>query len=387
MKIQQAFKFKLRPGKASEAAMFRMVGSCRFVWNKLLALNLARLNRGQRVLHWVAMANLLPTMKKVWPWLASDAYSHNLQQVCKKLHDAFQRMFKKGTIHSGRKPKFKRRDQVSSARFPSALKVEGNRIKIPKIGWVRFFKSREIEGTIKNATLKLESTGWFVSVQTEREIEQPVHPHSSEVGIDVGIARFATLSDGTHIEPICAFKKHQDKLAKAQRVLARKVKFSSNWKKQKKLIGRIHSRIANIRRDFLHKVSTGIANSHGFVFVEDLKVSSMSRSAAGTVENPGKNVRAKRGLNRSILDSGWSMFREMLAYKLAWRGGQLVAVPPAYTSQKCPECGYIAKENRRSQSVFECVQCGHSANADVNAAINILRAGQALCGARELFYA
>lgn len=383
-KIQQAYKFKLRPNKTSEAAMFRMVGSCRFVWNKLLALNLARLKRGQRVLHWVAMANLLPTMKKIWPWLASDAYSHNLQQVCKRLHDAFARMFKKGTIHSGRKPRFKRRDHVSSARFPSALKIEGNRIKIPKIGWLRFHKSREIEGTMKNATLKLEPTGWFVSIQTEREIEQSVHPSTSEIGIDVGIARFATLSDGTYIEPICAFKKHQDKLAKAQRALSRKKKFSSNWKKQKKIIGRIHSRIANIRRDFLHKVSTSIANSHGTVFVEDLKVSSMSRSAAGTIEKPGKNVNAKSGLNRSILDQGWSMFREMLAYKIAWRGGQLVAVPPAYTSQQCSNCQHTAKGNRKSQSVFECVHCGHSENADGNAAKNVLRAGQALCGAREL---
>lgn len=384
MKIQQAFKFKLRPSKASEAAMFRMVGSCRFVWNKLLALNLARLNRGQRVLHWVAMANLLPTMKKVWPWLASDAYSHNLQQVCKKLHDAFQRMFKRGAIHSGRKPRFKRRGQVSSARFPSALKIEGNRIKIPKIGWVGFRKSREIEGTVKNVTLKLESTGWFVSIQTEREIEQPVHPSVSEVGIDVGITRFATLSDGTYINPICAFKKHKGKLAKAQRSLARKKKFSSNWKKQKRIISRIHSRIANIRRDFLHKTSTSIANSHGTVFVEDLKVSSMSRSAAGTVENPGKNVKAKSGLNRSILDQGWSMFREMLAYKLAWRGGRLVAVPPAYTSQQCPECGCVAKENRKSQSEFCCVECGYSGNADHVGAINVLRVGQAHCGGLQL---
>ena len=364
--------------------MFRMVGSCRFVWNKMLALNLARLKRGQRTLHWVAMANMLPTMKRIWPWLASDPYSHNLQQVCKRLYEAWQRCFKKGTKHSGRKPRFKRRDQVSSARFPSALRVDGSRIRIPKIGLVRFRKSREIEGTIKNATLKKESTGWFISIQTEREIDQPVHPSTGEIGIDVGITKFAALSDGTFVEPINAFKTHQKRLAKAQRVLARKKRFSSNWKKQKRIISRIHSRIANIRRDFLHKVSTAISDSQAIVYVEDLKVSSMSRSAKGTTENPGKNVKAKSGLNRSILDQGWSMFREFLDYKLTWKGGKLVAVPAPYTSQTCCVCGHVAKENRLTQSVFRCVLCMHEENADTNASNNILGAGQALRGAREL---
>jgi len=384
MKIQQAFKFKLKPNPASESAMLRMVGSCRFVWNKLLALNLARLKRGQRVLHWVAMANLLPKMKEIWPWLMTEAFGHNLQQVCKRLAESFKRMFTKGTKHSGRKPRFKRRDDICSARFPSALKIDGSRIKIPKIGWVRFRKSREIVGTIKNATLLKESTGWFISIQTEREIEDPIHPSTSEVGIDVGIARFATLSDGSFVEPINAFKTHQDKLARAQRLLSCKVRFSSNWKKQKKQVSRINSKIANIRKDFLHKLSTKISDSQAVVYVEDLKVSNMSKSAKGTAESPGKNVKAKSGLNRSILDQGWGMFREMLAYKLTWRGGKLVAVPPQYTSQRCPNCGHVAKENRKSQSEFCCVECGHSAHADHVGAINVLRAGQALCGVGTL---
>lgn len=210
MKIQKAYKFKLRPNVGAEAKLFRMVGSCRFVWNKLLALNNARLKRGQKVLHWVQMCNILPTMKRMWLWLATDPYSHNLQQVCKRLYDAWQRCFKK----LGRHPRFKRRDQVSSARFPSALRSEGNRIRIPKVGWVRFFKSREIEGTIRNVTVKKETSGWFVSIQTEREIEQPIHPSTSEVGIDVGIARFATFSDGTYIEPLNAFRSTEKRLAK-----------------------------------------------------------------------------------------------------------------------------------------------------------------------------
>jgi putative transposase len=384
MKIQQAYKFKLRPKESSEAAMLRMIGSCRFVWNKLLALNLARLRRGQRVLHWVAMANLLPKMKDIWPWLRSDAYNHNLQQICRRLSESFKRMFTKGTKHSGRKPRFKRKNQICSARFPLPMRIDGNRIKVPKIGWIKFHKSREIVGTIKNATIRKESTGWFVSIQTEREVDDPIHSSISEIGIDVGAVRFATFSDGSYVEPINAFKSLQNKLAKAQRLLSRKVKFSSNWKKQNQAVSRVHSKIANIRRDFLHKLSTSISDSQAVVYVEDLKVSSMSRSAKGTVGNPGKNVKAKSGLNRAILDQGWSMFRDMLAYKLAWRGGKLVAVPPAYTSQRCPECGHVAKENRKSQSSFCCVVCSHSANADDVGAVNILRAGQTLCGAGVL---
>ena len=383
MKIQKAFKFKLRPNRQNESAMFRMVGSCRFVWNKMLALNLARIKRGQRVLHWVKMANMLPMMKRFWPWLATDPYSHNLQQVCKRLAEAFKKMFTKGTKHSGRKPRFKQRNQVCSARFPSALRVEDNRIRIPKIGWIRFRKSREIIGAIRNVTLKKECTGWFVSIQTEQEIEQPVCASSTEIGIDVGISKFAALSDGTFVEPVNAFRTHEQRLAKAQRFLSRKKRFSNNWKKQKRIVSRIHNRIANIRRDFLHKISTTISDSQA-VYVEDLKVSSMSRSAKGTSEKPGKNVRTKSGLNKSILDQGWGMFRQMLSYKLTWRGGELIAVPAAYTSQRCSQCDHVTKENRKSQSSFKCVKCGHKANADTNAAVNILRAGQALRGARTL---
>lgn len=338
-------------------------------------------------MHWAAMCRLLNVMKKFWPWLATDPYSHNLQQVCKRMYDAWQRCFKKGTKHSGRRPLFKRKDQASSARFPSSLRVEGNRIKVPKIGWIRFFKSREIKGDIRNVTLKKESTGWFVSIQTEREVDQPVHPSASEIGIDVGITRFATFSDGTYVEPLNAFRTTEKRLAKAQRLLSRKQRFSSNWKKQKRIVSRIHSKIANMRSDFLHKLSTTISDSQAVVYVESLEVANMSKSAKGTVEKPGNNVAAKSGLNRSILDQGWSMFRSQLEYKLRWKGGELVAVPPQYTSQRCSKCGNVSKENRRSQAVFCCVECGHSANADTNAAINILRAGQALCGARELSHA
>jgi putative transposase len=164
-------------------------------------------------------------------------------------------------------------------------------------------------------------------------------------------------------------------LRKAQQSLSRKVKFSNNWKKAKAKVQKIYARIANVRRDFLHKVSTTISQNHAIVCIEDLRVRDMSQSAAGTVDAPGKNVRAKSGLNKSILDQGWYEFRRQLAYKLAWNGGHLIIVPPHNTSRTCPCCGHISADNRRTQARFACVECGYENHADVVSAINILSRG------------
>ena len=204
---------------------------------------------------------------------------------------------------------------------------------------------------------------------------EPVHVSSSAVGIDRGITIMAACSDDKDYGNIKAFKKHEKRLARAQRALSRKVKFSNNWHKQKEAIQTIHSKIANIRKDTLHKASTEISKNHAMIFMEKLGVSRMSKSAKGTKEKPGANVRAKSGLNKSILDAGWSMFAAMLEYKQAWRGGYVKYIPAAYTSQRCSCCGHTAKENRLSQSKFHCQHCGHAENADRNAARNILAAG------------
>lgn len=258
--------------------------------------------------------------------------------------------------------------------------------QLQKIGWIRFSKSRDIEGKIKNVTVSRRGLHWYVSIQTEQTVADPIHPSKFAVGIDMGVAQFATLSDGQALLPLNSFKKIAKRLAKAQQILAKKKKFSANWKKQKAKITKLHLRIANLRYDYLHKISTAISKSHAVVILEDLKVSNMSASAKGTKENPGKNVRAKAGLNKSILDQGWYEFRRQLTYKLVWSGGELVLVPPHHTSQQCSECGYVSQENRQSQAKFVCGKCGHTDNADVNAAQNILRAGLAriACGEETL---
>lgn len=200
----------------------------------------------------------------------------------------------------------------------------------------------------------------------------------------MGIARFATLSDGTYYEPLNSFRRLDRRLAKEQRKLSRKVKFSSNWHKQKDAVTRLHIRIANARNDYLHKLSAAISKNHALVVLEDLKVSNMSASAKGTIDCHGRNVKQKAGLNKSILDQGWFEFRRQLDYKLFWRGGMLITVPPQYTSQKCPICQFVSSDNRKSQTVFRCVDCGYTNNADHVAAINILAAGHAVSACGEI---
>jgi putative transposase len=373
MQRLQAFKYELIPTGEQLRDMRRFAGSCRFVFNKALALQTANYEAGNKFIRYVGMANLLPAWKSEFPWL-KESPSQALQHSLKNLDRAFTNFFEKRTYY----PHFKKRGYGDSVRFPQGFKLDqtNDRVFLPKLGWVRYRNSREVLGVVKNVTVSNRSGKWFVSIQTERKVEQPV-AHGDAIGIDMGVVRFATLSDGTVYPSINIFKRYAADLRKAQQAMSRKKKFSNNWKKARSRVQKLHVRIANARRDYLHKTSTTISNNHAMVVVEDLQVSSMSRSAAGSVEQPGRNVRAKSGLNRSILDQGWAEFRRQLEYKMLWVGGLLLAVPPQNTSSTCPRCGHVSKENRKSQAVFACVECGFNQNADLVGAINVLRAGHA----------
>ena len=144
----------------------------------------------------------------------------------------------------------------------------------------------------------------------------------------------------------------------------------------------MHARIANVRQDFLHKASAQICSSNAMVVVEDLRIANMSKSARGDAQSPGKNVKAKSGLNKSILDQGWGEFRRQLEYKMQWSGGIFIAVDPKNTSRECPKCGHTHAENRKTQASFVCMACGHADNADVVGAVNVLARGHRVlaCG-------
>jgi putative transposase len=360
----QAFKYELLPNSQQERQMRRFAGSCRFVYNKALALQKERHEQGQKKLGYAGLCQLLTAWRHSadTAWLA-DAPVHPLQQALQDLERAYSHFFAQRAGF----PKFKKKGRSDSFRYPDPKQIQldqaNSRICLPKLGWVRYRNSREVLGTVKNVTVSKHAGKWFVSIQTEREVNWPI-PQGGAVGMDMGIARLATLSDGTFYAPLNSFKRHEARLRKAQQALSRKVKFSNNWKKAKARLQRIHSQMANARRDFLHKVSTAISKSHAMVCIEDLRVRNMSKSAAGTADAPGKNVRAKSALNKAILDQGWYEFRCMLEYKLAWKGGRLIVVPPQNPSRTCPCCGHVSSDNRQTQAWFECVACGYENNAD-----------------------
>ena len=361
--------------------MRRFAGACRFVFNRALALQNENHEAGNKYVSYTKMASWLIEWKSHpdTQWL-KDTPSQPLQQSLKDLERGYKNFFQKRAAF----PRFKKRGQNDAFRYPQGVKLDqtNNCIALPKLGWIRYRNSREVIGEVKNVTVIQSCGKWYVSIQTEYEVPEQVHKAASMVGLDAGVTKLATLSDGTVYQPVNSFKANQRKLAMLQRQLSRKVKFSASWQKQKKKIQRLHSHIANIRRDYLHKVTSEISKNHAMIVIEDLKVCNISKSAKGTAERPGRNIRAKSGLNRSILDQGWYEMRRQLEYKQLWRGGQVLAIPPAYTSQRCVCCGHTAKENRQTQSKFVCQVCGYTENVDINGARNILAAGHAVlaCG-------
>jgi len=335
---------------------------------------------GEKFTNAIGMNYWLPSWKLEFPFLR-ESPAQTLQQVMEDLARGYKNFFEKRADH----PIFKKKGKsADSFRFPDGKQFTidqvNNRIKLPKLGWIRYRNSRDILGQAKNITVSANGGKWFASIQTEREVEQPVHPATSIVGIDVGISRFATLSDESYVKPLNTFRKHENQLAKYQRRMSHIKKhsskdYSNNWKKVKARVQKVHTRIANVRKDFLHKTTTTISKNHAMVCIEDLQVRNMSKSAAGTGEAPGRNVKAKSGLNKSILDQGWFEFRRQLEYKQVWLGGDVLAVPTRNTSRTCPACGHVSADNRLTQARFACVECGYENNADLVGAINILNRG------------
>jgi putative transposase len=383
MKRLQAFKYELMPKGDQCRKMRRFSGAARFVYNKALALQKQNYAAGNHFIHYVGMAKELTAWRnsKETPWL-KDAPCHALQHALKDLDKAYQHFFKKRADF----PRFKKKGNGDRFRFPDAKQIkldqDNNRIFLPKLGWISYRNSRQVLGEVRNVTVSSHGEKWFISVQTQREVEQALPKATGAIGIDVGIARFATLSNAAFIEPKNSFKHKKNRLDWYQRRMSHKQKFSNNWKKAKSKVQELHTRIANSRKDFLHKTTTMISKNHALICIEDLQVRNMSQSAKGNREQHGNMVKQKSGLNRSILDQGWGEFRRQLEYKTAWHGGILVAVPAKNTSRTCPACAYVSKNNRKTQEKFLCDDCGYKNHADVVGAMNILERGHRLlaCG-------
>lgn len=374
MLLQRANKYCAEPSPYQAQAMGQWVGACRHEYNHALERRQYEYRNYGFALAYVPQAKELTGRRAATDWL-DFAPVHALQNALRDLDEAFVRFLSGLCGFPTPRKKFKNDSFTLPAEDVEFKRLNKNHgaIKLPKIGWVRFRGYRPLGGRLRSVTFRRKAGKWYVSVMWDREVPDPVRIEAKPIGIDRGVVVFAATSVGQLIDPLNAFDGIKDKLAKLQQKLARKVKFSSNWFKLKGKISRLRMHEANARKDFLHKETSKLAKSHGVYRLEKLRVKNMTASAKGTVEEPGKKVAQKAGLNRSILDQGWGMFATFLGYKERERGGRVEFTPAPYTSLHCPNpnCGHTHADNRPTRDRFCCVVCGYEGHADVVSAINL----------------
>lgn len=392
MIVHRGFKYRLYPSPEQETLFRQFAGVCRLVYNLALEQRRDHWRNYERAtgkrLNSVTQSKELTVLRDSVDWIA-DVPVTIQQQVLRDLDKAFTSFFEGRAGY----PTPRRKGEHDAFRIPASQcgelrTVDGKKkysgeprkinakwslIKLTKLGDVRMRTHRPLEGKPLSITVALESGRWFASFTCEIERADPPAPTARSVGIDRGVARTLTLSTGKTLSLDKERLNVLDRRArKAQRLMSRRKRGSRRYGKARLAVTRIMSQAARYRKDWNHKASFDIANRFGVVALEKLETANMTRSAAGTVAEPGRNVRAKAGLNRAILAQGWHQFGVFLGYKLEAHGGHLVEVDPAYTSQTCSACGHVSPDNRATQARFACVSCQNMLNADHNAAINIL---------------
>jgi transposase len=365
-------RYRLEPTREQETALLRHCSDARYVWNLAVEQH-AWWRPGRRSAPgYLEQSRQLTAARADTPWLAEG--SQTVQQQA--LRDFAQTMaaFFAGTRgrpswrRAGRDEGFRITGQRGRQWDVRRLSRNWGQVKIPKVGWVRFRWSRKVPGDARSFRVTRDRSGrWHVAFAV---IPDPVQgPGTGEaVGIDRGVRVSAALSTGEMLTVPGLTAREKARLRRLQRRLARARRGSSQRGKAKVAIARLRARETDRRRDWCEKTSTDIARRFDVIRVEDLKVANMTRSAKGTAEEPGRNVRAKAGLNREISRSGWGLLVRRLEDKAP---GRVEKVPAAYTSQRCSACGHVDGRSRESQARFRCTACGYAGNADVNAARNI----------------
>ena len=370
MKIKRAYRFRFYPTPEQEVTLARTFGCARFAYNHMLRLRTDAWFQRQERVGYHATSAALTVLKKTpeHAWL-NEVSSVPVQQALRHLQTAFANFFAK----RARYPQFKRKDGPQSAEYTtSAFKWDGQTLKLAKMDEplaVRWSRQLPKAAKVTTVTVSRDASGrYFVSMLCD-DVVAAKPAVAAKVGIDLGLSHFAILSTGEKVAAPNTFRKNEAKLAKLQRRLAKKTKGSNRRRKAKLKVAKLHAKIADSRRDFLHKLSTRLINENQVIAVESLSVSNMQKN---------------RCLSKSIADAGWSEFLRQLEYKANWYGRELVGIDKWYPSSKlCSDCGYTMPKMPLSVRQWTCPECGSIHDRDVNAARNVLAAGLAVSARGE----
>ena len=365
MIINKAFKFRIYPNHEQRTQLTRQFGSSRFVYNHFLRqridyYEIHKNNEKKKGLTYNDTTARLTELKKTQEliWL-TESNSQVLQQSLRDLDVAYNNFFNKRSEF----PKFKKKNSKQSFRVPQHFSVEDEKLYIPKFDSIKIVVHREIEGEMKSVTISKTAAGnYFASILCELEIEPEPRKVKKEIGIDLGIKSFLVSSDGERVSSPKFLRASEHKMGILQRRLSRKVIGSNGRNKSRLKVARLHEKIANQRKDFLHKLSRRLVDENQAIFAEDLHVKGMVRN---------------HNLAKSISDQGWSEFVRQLEYKSEWVGGEFVQIDRFFPSSKRHAgCGWINEDLKLADREWKCLECGDIVDRDLNAAKNIVSFGK-----------
>ncbi len=373
MKQMRGFVYKLKPIASQERKFRQYAGVCRLVYN--LALEQRAIWGKSHGCNFYTAASDLKDLRAEFDFVREVSQTAQTQAL-RDLDTAFKNFYaRRSGFPSPRKKKLNDTFRfVGREVHVRKVSRRWSEVRLPKIGWVKFRDTRPLRGEIRNATISLTPLGWHISIMCQYEIDDPT-PIDRCVGIDRGVVVPMMLSDGTSYTLPASMVSGNKLHRRVQRMTSRRKRGSKRWLKSVRRASKLKAKEARIRVHWQHEVTTAIAQNYGYVAMEALKTKNMTRSARGSLDEPGRMVKQKSGLNRVILNIGWFGLQQKLKYKLESQGGLLTLVNPAYTSQTCSKCKIVDKEGRKNQASFVCPSCGFACNADLNAAININNRG------------